>query len=421
MRVAVLGAGVAGCSISRMLHDNGYDVTLYEKDPSIGGLAKTKVIDGYIFDLHGGHLFGTKNKRVEEWAFSILPKENWEHYYRNAKIFMQGKFITYPFESGLCQLDDNFAIDCALDYIQAQQGSMPDNYYDWLEWQFGKTIADFYMRPYNRKIWGYPLEDMEIEWVHGKMPLSSKREILESLVKRDSKERNSVHSSFHYPKLGIQMLYDTMAKPLTVLLNTPVERIEKSGDKWIINGTETYDSVVSTLPIVEMPNMMTLPQSVVSAIGQLVYNSHTSVFFNSIPSDIHWLYLPENNYRAHRVGYMTSMCSVASPDSGAGNGAIELIGEKFDVPNDFILREGIVPNELGLKRQFGSAFAKYAYVVHSKGYERNTKMFRDYFADVDNFHLLGRWAYWHYANMDICMGDAMKIVDKYFPKVGRQV
>ena len=42
MKIAVLGAGVSGLSAARMLHDKGHEVVVYEKNPTIGGLALCK-------------------------------------------------------------------------------------------------------------------------------------------------------------------------------------------------------------------------------------------------------------------------------------------------------------------------------------------------------------------------------------------
>jgi protoporphyrinogen oxidase len=319
----------------------------------------------------------------------------------------------------LCELSTDFAIDCALDYIEGQQGEAPDIYYDWLEWQFGKTIADYYMRPYNSKIWAYPLKNMETEWVHGKMPISSKREILASLVNRETAEKNFVHSSFYYPKHGgIQSMVDAIAQPLSdkIRLNTAVGKIEKRGGKWQINGTDEYDVVISTLPIVEMPNMMTLPDEISKAISGLTFNSHTSVLFSCPPTNLHWLYIPESKYKSHRICYQSAACANATPNQSMGSGTLEVIGNKFDIPSDFALDNAVIPQELGAKQQITTAHAEYAYVVHSIGYKKNTEIFRAYFEGVEHFHLLGRWALWHYSNMDINMADAFKLADAYFQK-----
>ena len=86
MRTAVLGAGISGLSASRLLVERGYDVTIYEKNKTVGGLARSRVTDGILYDPHGGHILNSKHPEVMEWVFSLYGKENWKFTERNAKI-----------------------------------------------------------------------------------------------------------------------------------------------------------------------------------------------------------------------------------------------------------------------------------------------------------------------------------------------
>ena len=72
MKIAVLGAGVSGLSAARMLHDKGHEVVVYEKNPTIGGLARSRYVNGMLYDPHGGHILNSKHKEVMDWVFSIL-------------------------------------------------------------------------------------------------------------------------------------------------------------------------------------------------------------------------------------------------------------------------------------------------------------------------------------------------------------
>ena len=145
MKIAVLGAGVSGLTAARILHDKGNDVTLYEKADVVGGLAITRNIHGYLYDPYGGHILSHKQKRVTDWVFSILPRENWQYTERNAKIWFDGKFISYPFELSLSELDIEDTINCVSDYMTSRQGEEPTNFKDWIYWNFGKSISEFYM------------------------------------------------------------------------------------------------------------------------------------------------------------------------------------------------------------------------------------------------------------------------------------
>lgn len=412
MRIAVLGAGVSGLSVARLLREKGHSVVVYEKNPTVGGLARTRFTDGYLYDPHGGHIFNSKHKEVVDWVFSILPKEKWQFTVRNAKIYLNGRYISYPFELSLCELDPDLAVDCVHDYILAQDGAEPDNFRDWLIWNFGESIAKTYMIPYNQKIWNYPLEDMETKWMQGKMPLPSKKEMIRSMLLKDPSERKMPHSTFYYPlEGGIQSLMDAIAEGTIIKTSYKIDKIEKSGDSWVINGQDKYDRIVSTIPLPVLPSIMDLPGKITEQISNLKYNSLTTVLFDCDKTDITWLYIPSHDYRSHRIGYQSALTPYSTPDKDRGLGALEIIGKRFEV-DDRMLGENILPEELGFRRILDSEFTEYAYVIHDKAYRSSTDQIKAYFAEVPGFDLLGRWGTWNYKNMDLCILDAMKTAEE---------
>jgi len=66
MKIAVLGAGLSGLACALALQEGGHDVTVYEKESQPGGLARSVVKDGFVFDLHGGHVYNSKSEEVEQ-------------------------------------------------------------------------------------------------------------------------------------------------------------------------------------------------------------------------------------------------------------------------------------------------------------------------------------------------------------------
>ncbi|MDP2316713.1 MAG: FAD-dependent oxidoreductase, partial [Pseudomonadota bacterium] len=54
-RVAVVGAGASGLTLARALERRGYAVTVFERDPQVGGMCQTRTFEGVTCDL-GGHM-----------------------------------------------------------------------------------------------------------------------------------------------------------------------------------------------------------------------------------------------------------------------------------------------------------------------------------------------------------------------------
>ncbi|MCI9560834.1 MAG: NAD(P)-binding protein [Lachnospiraceae bacterium] len=412
MKIAVLGAGVSGLTAARLLKDKEFDVTVYEQNEAIGGLARTRYTDGYLYDPYGGHIFNSKHKNIVDWIFSLLPQNLWQYTERNAKIYFQGRYVSYPFELSLCELETEDAVNCIYDFLLSQNGPEPDNFEDWLIWNFGKSIAEAYMLPYNSKIWSYPLKEMETKWMQGKMPLPAKKEILRSMLLKDPKERKMPHSTFYYPiDGGIQSMVNAIGKGVTVHCNTPVQCIEYINQRWFVNGDGPYDQVISTIPLPVVNQVMVLPENIKDAVLDLKYNSLTTILFDCPKTDITWLYIPSDKYRSHRVGYQSTLTPHACPNQeNRGCGSLEIIGKKFEVTKQ-LLQSNILPEELGFREIIDSEFTEYAYVIHDLNYRKNVTLVKKYFDNLPGFQLLGRWGTWNYKNMDLCMLDAFQLVE----------
>ena len=75
MRIGVIGAGISGLSIARLLGKE-HEVTVYEKAHRPGGLIKCEVVNGVLYHLVGGHVFNSRRKDVLDWFWSIFCQES---------------------------------------------------------------------------------------------------------------------------------------------------------------------------------------------------------------------------------------------------------------------------------------------------------------------------------------------------------
>lgn len=74
MRVAVVGAGIAGLAAARRLIDEGRDVVVFEKSVGVGGRVATRRIGDYTFD-HGATSIAPRGKRIEAMMLGRLSQE----------------------------------------------------------------------------------------------------------------------------------------------------------------------------------------------------------------------------------------------------------------------------------------------------------------------------------------------------------
>ncbi|EAI6045415.1 nucleotidyl-sugar pyranose mutase, partial [Campylobacter jejuni] len=59
MKIGIIGAGISGMSLARMLKVD-FEVEILEKDSVVGGIARTKDVDGKPYHVNGGHCFNSK-------------------------------------------------------------------------------------------------------------------------------------------------------------------------------------------------------------------------------------------------------------------------------------------------------------------------------------------------------------------------
>lgn len=91
--------------------------------------------------------------------------------------------------------------------------------------------------------------------------------------------------------------------------------------------------------------------------------------------------------------------------------ALEIIGEWFNAEG-LDKQPNILPQELEYTRTLDSEFTEYTYVIHDLNIRKNLACINEYFDSLSDFELLGRWGRWNYNNMDMCIYDAMLLVQK---------
>jgi len=109
VKTAVLGGGLTGVTLARLLHERGDDVTVLERGETIGGLCRSKTEAGFTFDIGGSHIIFSRDAEALSFMLSALGG-NADRRKRNTKILYKGRYVKYPFENGLMDLpaEDRF-------------------------------------------------------------------------------------------------------------------------------------------------------------------------------------------------------------------------------------------------------------------------------------------------------------------------
>ncbi len=397
MKYLILGAGPAGLTFANMLLEHGEkDFLVLERNPEAGGLCRSTEVDGSPFDIGGGHFLDVKDPGVTSFMFRFLPEDEWDRYERDSRIDLYGDIIGSPIEANIWQLPEDKqkryldAIECA----GCNTGKdMPARFTEWIEWKLGKAIAEDYMLPYNRKMFGEDLDSLGTYWLE-KLPNVSYEETKMSCVNKKAYGTQPGHARFMYPKkYGYGEAFLRMAGALgeNIRYNEKVTSIDY--ENRIVNGIYSADNIVVTIPWNSVDKHIGLPDKLYKNLYDLKYSSIVTEYDpGMLDTKAHWIYYPDPGKSYHRILVRHNFCP------GSKGYWTETNLARYD--------------EAGAQKKGKSYFVNdYAYPLNTIGKQEKVKEFLDFTA-TRNIIGLGRWGQWQHFNSDVVMRLAMDLAGK---------
>jgi protoporphyrinogen oxidase len=432
VKTAILGGGLTGLTLARLLQENGREVVVLEAEREYGGLCRSKTEHGFTFDTGGSHIIFSRDTDVLDFMRRMIAG-NEQRNNRNTRIFYKQQFIKYPFENGLSDLPPEDRFFCINRFIKnliaVEKGEIPapTNFREWICYTFGEGIAECYMVPYNEKIWKFPTDRMSLHWVDGRIPRPPVEDVIKSAIGIGT-EGYTHQSVFSYPlDGGIEALVRAIAQPIEKFIRTGffVTSIKKSGKQWqISNGTESIlaDECICTMPVQHLlASLDDVPLQVKNAVTALKYNALVCVnvgIKGPVPA-ISWLYIPDPAVgKTNRISFPSGYSPHNAPDGCSavlaeithqpgdevsGMTDAELIKEVVDMLHSMqiLQKEQVVYSSVD--RQ------PFAYVVYDLEYQKNIAIIQTY-CNVVGIPLVGRFAQFEYLNMDGCIRSVMDFV-----------
>lgn len=406
--IAIVGGGVSGLTCAQLLKDR-YDVTVFEKESTVGGLVRCQRVDGSLFHLCGGHVFNTRNQRVADWFWSRFDKDrDFVRANRHSAVCLDdGHFVDYPIENHIYQLPPDVQQGIVADLRKMILAPRSDcsSFGDFLLHRFGKTLYDLYFKPYNAKVWRRDLSNVPLSWLEGKLPMPTVEEILLANIRR-TEERQFVHSTFYYAKRnGSQFLADSLAMNVRVETSSPVLALKRASDRWRVNGRD-FDSVVFAGNVKDLPQLLEGLdlKGYAGEIARLESHGTTAVFCETDPIPYSWFYQPGRQHDSHRF-ICTGNFSPTNNAPGKMTCTVEFTDE---IDREEVLRQ--LPRMPFRPRYLAQCHSRCTYPIQ----RRDT---RDLIARLKRetgahgLFLCGRFAEWEYFNMDAAMASAFDLCD----------
>jgi len=414
---AVIGSGISGLTCANILKENNKSVKVYEGRKNNGGLITCTDESGNLFHRVGGHVFNSKKNVVSEWFWKKFDKEKeFLKAKRNAVIYINKKFLKYPIELNLNELDystSKLIINELMDLTNKNIDLKSSNFEEFLNNNFGQTLCDIYFTKYNRKIWKRDLSKIPMEWLEGKLPTIEPREIiLKNILK--SKEDNMVHSTFYYPlEGGSQFIVNKLSRELDIRKESVESIMIKNNSLKINDNLDFYDGIIFTGDVRNLEKILDNKiikdlqvENLLAEISLLDSNSTSTILCECDSNPYSWVYLPNENIKAHRI-IMTGNFSERNNSRNLNKKRITCTIEcsgKVDLESfkEELKKIPFNPKYLAYN------FSKNSYIIqNSKTRMLISKLKKELVKK--NIFLCGRFAEWEYFNMDMAIDSAMRV------------
>jgi protoporphyrinogen oxidase len=323
-RILIIGAGPTGLGAAWRLQELGYkNWEIYEKNSYVGGLSASFTDNkGFTYDI-GGHVIFSHYNYFDQVMEKVL-KEKYLTHQRNSWIWLKDRFIPYPFQNNIRYLPKDKVIRCLVGLAETMGDTRKaGNFREWIEGMFGDGIARYFLLPYNRKQWSYPLEKMAKDWIAERVSVVDFKRILENVLHDRDDIEWGPNACFHFPLHGgTGGLYKSFIPYIKdkLHLDTEVCRVDSKNKKIeLSNGSwENYDFLINTMPLDELadrlyPSIGSLSQ----AINKLKFNQAYIVgvgIARPCPSNKCWMYFPEKTSPFYRVTYLSNYSPNMVPD-----------------------------------------------------------------------------------------------------------
>lgn len=327
-RVVILGAGPTGLGAAYRLKELGHDnFQVYDRASQVGGLATShKDEKGFTWDI-GGHVQFSHYRYFDDLMLKALGA-NWLNHERESWVWIEGKFVPYPFQNNIRYLRPETRWKCLQGLIQLYKQPFqgrPQNFREWIDATFGPGLADVFMVPYNFKVWAYPGEEMDFNWIGERVAVTDLEKVLDNVLHEKDDLSWGPNNTFQFPtRGGTGAVWEGVADLLgrdKITLNAEVAGVDAGAKKVVFkDGTsDSYDTLISTLPIdrlIALAELDTLKESA----AQLRYSSSHIIGIGlggQPPATLSkkcWMYFPESNCPFYRVTVFSNYSPNNVPD-----------------------------------------------------------------------------------------------------------
>ena len=400
--ILVLGAGVSGLGFAQAASDRA--VTVLEKEETPGGYCRTTIRNGFVWDF-SGHFFHFATPEIRDYFTQRIPDDELVHARKNTKIYYNGRYIDYPFQKNIHQLDKREFIDCLYALYFREKRECYQSFSDMLYGRFGSAITEKFLKPYNEKLYACSLESLDADAMGRFFPYADFDAVMRNMKAADD---DSYNQTFLYPKKGANMFVQALLRDVRdVRLGCAALRVDAASRTVYTNeGEYRYRKLVSTLPLPTLLGLMGKPRPD-ALTGNQVLVLNLGFDRKSAITDVHWVYVPQREFPFYRVGFydnilgqdrMSLYVELGFARDHQPDAERELAGVL-----DGLRRMGVVNGQRLIDHEARVMDPAY---VHVSGAGQRCAADVKRALESEDIYTLGRYGDWKYCSIEDCILDA---------------
>lgn len=331
-RVVILGAGPTGLGAAYRLEEAGFEnFVLVEATDRAGGLAASYLDDsGFTWDV-GGHVQFSHYVYYDDLLDRALG-DAWLWHERESWVWIRKRFVPYPFQNNIHRLDSSDRDRLLAGMVAAVaerdvRSEPPANFREWIRMTSGEALGEFFLYPYNFKVWAYPPEMLGTSWLGERVAVPDVDRVRENIRLQRDDVSWGPNNRFRYPlRGGTGAIWSGVAALLDQSRHrykTSVERVDAGSKHVILSSGEVlpYDVLISTMPLDTLVKRTAGLDSALAAVAsRLVYSASHIVgvgLRGPQPATLSkkcWMYFPEEHSPYYRVTVFSNYSPYNVPD-----------------------------------------------------------------------------------------------------------
>lgn len=439
-KVVIIGGGFTGITCAYLLGKAGHEVTVYEKEKRLGGLASSFHANGFSYD-YGPHEFCTENQELIDMLHEIVG-DDLLVLSKHTSQFLNNKFVDYPLKPlQLIRIFSPFLLArIGIEVVYQRLKSIIYSYRDytfkrWVVCRFGSTMYEMYFGPYTKKVFGVDPDSLDARKASSRISFNS---IFDLLIKSffyfflHREDYSTIHSplknKFYYTKGGIGTIPQRIAERsgkmgVRYMFSQELKSIDlDSSEIFFKSGHihQGFDYLISTIPIPVLLTTLGLKEEIMP----LKYRS--MIFVNlEVPqrplTPYTWIYFPETDIIFQRMTEYSNIEEGMAP-GGRSSVGLEIScfheDEVWNADDQTIVervrrdldRINILPHSVPCK--YHVFREHYEYPIQLAGYLEIVWELLSPVRKLSNIVTTGRQGLFKYCNMNECMEMAAKVAQE---------